>query len=231
MEPKSIHTYLESPQVEIYNYDVDIRVTVFPPTPDRSWLYYFSLQVDFTDFNEWSHGGFQWSGTAEFANNENRGVNWGGGSDWAGYGGIGVTNTPFTWELNKWYRYRVWRVDKDADGFQRWLFAVLDYETDKEHQFGTVRTKSVWIKSAVVFTETGYGVQCHTPRTRVEWRCPTFRTPHGEFVPKIGIANYNGTCADPCNTNQGLISHQPLLWFHSTNSPRHVRADTPLWQF
>ncbi len=230
MEPKSIHTYLESPQVELYNYDLDIRVTDFPAAPDRGWLYYFSLQVNFTDFNEWSHGGFQWSGTPEFANNGNKGVNWGGGSDWAGYGGIGVNNTPFTWEMHRWYRYRVWRVDDDAQAFHRWLFAVMDYETGQEHQFGTVRTKSNWIKSAVVFTETGYGVQCETPRTRVEWRNPCFRTTQGQFTPLVGIANYNGTCTEPNNTDQGLITLSPLLWFHSTNSPRHVQPDTRLWQ-
>lgn len=229
MEPKSIHTWLDCDHSDIYNYEVDVRVTDFPANADRSWLYYFSLQVIFTDHDEWSHGGFQWSGTHEFAANGNKGVNWGGGSNWAGYGGIGVNNTPYTWELGFWYRYRVWRMDKDDQGFVRWLFAVMDYPRGQELQFGTVKTKSSAIRGAVVFTETGYGVKCDSPSVRIEWRNPRFRTPLGEFPALVGIANYNGTCSDPCNTDQGLLSESPRSWFHVTNSPRRVLANTRLW--
>ena len=229
-EPKSIHTWLGSDKSEIYNYDVDVRITVFPEEPDFHWLYYFSLHVNFTDHEEWSHGGFQWSFTSEFRNNGNKGVNWGGGSDWGGYGGIGVNNTPFTWQTGTWYRYRVWRVDKDADGFRHWVFAVLDYATGQEQQFGTVKTKSEWIKEAVVFTETGYGVKCNTDRTSVEWRNPIFRcTTAGEFEPQTGTANFNGTCTGAHNTQQGLIARSPLHWFHSTNSYRTLEPNDRLW--
>lgn len=101
-EPKSTHTWIHADYSAARAFDVDMRVTSFPSDPDRGWLYYFAVQVNFTDHDEWSHGGFQWSGTHEFSENNNKGINWGGGSNWAGYGGIGVNNTPYTWELNRW---------------------------------------------------------------------------------------------------------------------------------
>lgn len=213
-----------------YAWDIDIRINDFPARPERRWLYYFSLQVNFESHDEWSHGGIQWSGTREFRDNNNKGINWGGGSDWAGYGGIGSTNTPFSWATGNWYRFRVWRLNKGTDGLYRWLFAVLDRSTGKEGQYGTVRTRSSWIKSAVVFTETGYGVECGTPRTDVEWKDPVFRTPGGETLsPKQGTATYNGTCGGAFSTQQGLISRSPLRWFHATNSRRTAPYGTRLW--
>jgi hypothetical protein len=229
-EPKSIHTWLETDKTQIYAYDVDVRINDFPEKPELRWLYYLSLQVNFTGHDEWSHGGLQWSHTKEFRNNGNKGINWGGGSDWAGYGGIGSTNTPFTWDLGKWYRYRVWRLKKESDGLWRWLFSLKDYETGKEGQYGTVRTKSEWIKSAVVFTETGYGVGCETERVDVEWRNPTFRHTGGTAKPEKGTANYNGTCQGAFNTQQGLITKSPLQWFHATNSRRTTAPNTRLWE-
>ncbi|HUF05592.1 MAG TPA: hypothetical protein VMM38_15635 [Aridibacter sp.] len=228
-EPKSIHTWLESPEPNIYAYDVDVRINDFPANADRKWLYYFSLQVNFTGHKGWSHGGIQWAGVREFNESNNLGVNWGGGSDWAGYGGIGVNNIPYRWEKGKWYRYRAWRLKKEADGLWRWLFAMFDYSYGKEQQFGTVRTKSEHIKSAVVFTETGYGVACVTPRTDVEWRNPRYRTPAGIFVPTKGTATYNGTCTGRSNTQQGLVSKDPLQWFHSTGTRRTVAYNDRLW--
>jgi hypothetical protein len=228
-EPKSIHTWLDSDKTQIYNYDIDVNIKDFPAEPDLKWLYYLSLQVNFTDHNEWSHGGLQWSGTKEFRNNGNKGVNWGGGSDWSGYGGLGVTNTPFTWNTGKWYRYRVWRLNREKDGLWRWLFAVMDYESGKDLRYGTIKTKSKWIKNAVVFTETGYGVGCTTERVQVEWRNPLFRTPGGIFKPTKGTATYNGTCQGKSNTQQGLISTSPLRWFHSTNSRRTTEPNLRLW--
>ncbi|NNE66738.1 MAG: hypothetical protein HKN33_09230 [Pyrinomonadaceae bacterium] len=229
-EPKSIHTWLESDKSQIYAYDVDVKITDFPTNADRKWLYYMSLQVNFTGHDEWSHGGIQWSGTKEFRDNNNKGINWGGGSDWAGYGGIGSTNTPFTWENGKWYRYRVWRLDKNDKNLWRWLFAVKDYESGVEKRYGTVVTKSKWIKSAVVFTETGYGVKCDTEKASVEWRNPIFRcTTPGEFKPTKGIATYNGTCEGSPSTDQQLISEKPLQWMHATAVSRKTKYGTRLW--
>jgi hypothetical protein len=229
-EPKSIHTWFDSGKTEISNYDVDVRISAFPQFPDRQWLYYFSLQVTFTDYDEWGHGGLQWAGNKEFQTDGNRGVNWGGGSNWAGYGGNGVNNTPFTWQVGRWYRYRVLRVDQDARGLRHWLFAVLDYDTGSEQKFGTIWTKSEWIINAMVFTETGYGVHCDSERAKVDWRNPVFRcTEAGEFCPQSGTANYNGTCTGQHNTEQGLISRSPLVWFHSTNAPRTVNPYDRLW--
>ena len=229
MEPKSIHTYLDSQISDVYAYEVDVCITHFPQLIERSWLYYFSLQVNFTDHDEWSHGGFQWSNTPEFRDNGNKGVNWGGGSDWAGYGGIGVNNIPFRWECGRWYRYRVCRVDDDLDGNHRWQFTVLDYVTREVHQFGTVRTKSYCIAKAVVFTETGYGVRCDSPTARVEWRNPYLYTPLEKAKPQKIVANYNGTCSNPTNTNQGLLSSYPIVWFHQTNTQRIIEPNTCIW--
>jgi hypothetical protein len=228
-EPKSTHTWLDSDKKGIYNYDIDVQIVDFPDSPDRKWLYYFSLQVNFTDHNEWAHGGFQWASSNEFANNHNKGVNWGGGSDWAGYGGLGITNTPFTWETGKWYRYRVWRLEKNEDGLWEWLFAVMDYETGQERQLGTVVTKSDWIQNAVVWIETGYGVECETERARVLWRNPVFRCNAGEITPNKGTSSYNGTCDGIHNTNQGLLSNSPLIWFQATNEARTCEPGTRLW--
>ncbi len=227
-EPKSTHTWLESPEPEIYAYDVDVRVNEFPKNPDRRWLYYFALQVNFTGNEEWSHGGLQWAGVKEFENSGNKGINWGGGSDWAGYGGIGRTNTPFIWQKGRWYRYRCWRLEQ-KDGLWQWLFAVKDYETGKDGQYGTVVTRSKHIRSATVWMETGYGVQCDTERADIEWRNPNYRTPKGTFVPVSGTATYNGDCGGSVSTQQGLVSRSPLQWFQSTNSRRTTPVNAKLW--
>jgi hypothetical protein len=226
MEPNSIHTYLDSRIIDIYAYDVDIRITSFPQFAYRSWLYYFALQVNFTNHDEWSHGGFQWAGVNEFQESQNKGINWGGGSE---YGEIGINNSPFVWHCGKWYRYHVERVNKNPLEYNHWLFAVMDYDTNEEHQYGVVRTKSFFMKKAMVFTETGYGVQCDSPKAQVEWRNPCFLTPAGSFMPKKIVAKYNGTCINPTNTNQGLLSKSPLHWFHETNAIRIVLDGTKLW--
>jgi len=95
-EPKSTHTWLQTSHDRIDAYSVDLRITDFPQRAERSWLYYFALQVNFTDHDEWSHGGIQWAGVSEFVDSGNKGVNWGGGSDWAGYGGIGEPIRPIS---------------------------------------------------------------------------------------------------------------------------------------
>jgi hypothetical protein len=106
----------------------------------------------------------------------------------------------------------------------------MDYNTNQEQQFGTVITKSEWIKGALVFTETGYGVKCNTARASVEWRNPVFRcSDTGEYAPENGTANYNGTCTEEHNTQQCLISKSPLQWFHATNSYRTVNPNDRLW--
>ncbi|MDP3444017.1 MAG: hypothetical protein Q8T08_14265 [Ignavibacteria bacterium] len=229
-EPKSIHTWLDSDKSNLYNYDIDLCVVDFPSMPNTKWLYFFSLQVNFKNHNEWAHGGFQFADVEKFKSNQRKGVNWGGGSDWSGYGGLGTTNTPFTWELQKWYRYRVWRLPVDNKGFWHWEFWILDYETGFDKQFGTIRTKSEFINNACVWIETGYGVQCDTERAYVKWRNPIFRClTQGLFSPNKGTATYNGTCEGANNTNQGLVSTDPLIWFQTTNSPRTVNNYENLW--
>ena len=56
MEPKSIHTWLEPRRTDIYEYGVDVCIEKFPVSPSQSWLYFFSLQVNFTEDDEWGHG-------------------------------------------------------------------------------------------------------------------------------------------------------------------------------
>lgn len=230
-EPKSIHTYFDWDISGIYACGVDIQVTKFPESADHKWLYYFTLTVDFTRDDEWSHGGFQWSGIHEFKRSGNKGVNWGGDSNQLGCGGI--NNKPYVWECNKWYRYHIRRVDVEdnQDKYHRWLFTVLDYKKGEEIECGYVLMKSPYIvcRNTMVFTETGYGVRCDSPKIRVEWRNPIFRTPDGQFSPKRIVANYNGTCINPTNTNQNLLFDSPLCWFHETNTIRTTLPDTNLW--
>lgn len=229
-EPKSTHTWLESGHEGIYAYDIDIRITDFPVHAEKGWLYYFSLQVNFTDHDEWSHGGVQWAGVKEFVNSGNKGVNWGGGSDWAGYGGIGRTNTPFVWKKNTWYRYRVWRLDQ-KDGLYNWGLWVMNYDTGEELFAGTVVTKSKYIKTAVVWIETGYGVVCDTDKARIEWRNPVYRTSEaaGDIRPKSGTSSYNGTCTGDFSTQQGLISRNPLIWYQETKAKRTTPANVKIF--
>lgn len=230
-EPKSIHTYFNSDLLDIDACDVDIRITEFPKSADRNWLYYFGLTVNFTLPDEWSHGGFQWSGIREFRNSGNKGVNWGGSSNQTGCGGI--NNDPCAWECHKWYRYHVRRVDDENDQqkYHLWLFTICDYDTGEEIEYGTVRTKSPYIvcRNTMVFTETGYGVRCDSPKVRIEWRNPNFITPAGRFSPQKIVANYNSTCVNPHNTNQSLLSNSPLYWFHETNTTRITPPNTLLW--
>lgn len=230
LEPKSTHTWLDTEHDKIYAYDIDLRVTDFPEHPDKGWLYYFAIQVNFTDHDEWSHGGIQYANAEEFVDNNNLGVNWGGGSDWAGYGGIGRTNTPFTWQKNTWYRFRVWKLDK-KDDLYNWAFYVLNYDSGEELFAGTVVTKSEYIKNAVVWMETGYGVVCDTDKARIEWRNPVYRTVEatGEFPAIGGTSSYNGTCEGELNTNQGVVGKSPLIWFQETKAKRSTPPKTKIF--
>ena len=224
-EPKSIHTWFIDLKTGIYNFDVDVRIQALPRNLDPRWLYFPSLQVNFDQHDEWGHGGIQWA-------SGQKKINWGGGSS-TGYGLAfdGKENRnleSFSWETGRWYRYRVWRLDKDDAGYLRWLFTVLDYQSGKEQQVGTLRTVSKSISGAVVFTETGYGVRCDTDPIIVQWRNPTYRTAAGQFTPG-GRANYNGTCTGEVNTNQMLISRNPPSWYHATREKRATAPNTRLW--
>lgn len=230
-EPKSTHTWLQTSHDRIDAYSIDLRITDFPQRAERSWLYYFSLQVNFTDHDEWSHGGIQWAGVSEFADSGNKGVNWGGGSDWAGYGGIGRTNTPYIWKKNTWYRFRVERLAEKKGDLFLWAFYVMDYRTKQELYAGTVNTKSKYIKDAVVWMETGYGVVCDTDKARIEWRNPKYRIPGKaeELYPTAGTVSYNGTCTGPYNTEQKLVSNSPLTWSQETKARRTQAAGVQLF--
>lgn len=230
-EPKSTHTWLQTSHDRIDAYSIDLRITDFPQRAERSWLYYFSLQVNFTDHDEWSHGGIQWAGVSEFVDSGNKGVNWGGGSDWAGYGGIGRTNTPYLWKKNTWYRFRVERLAEQKEGLYLWAFYVMDYPSGKELYAGTVNTKSKYIKDVVVWMETGYGVVCETDKARIEWRNPKYRIPGQaeDLYPTAGKVSYNGTCTGPYSTEQKLVSNSPLTWSQETKAQRTQAAGVQLF--
>lgn len=230
-EPKSTHTWLQTSHDRIDAYSIDLRITDFPQRAERSWLYYFSLQVNFTDHDEWSHGGIQWAGVSEFVDSGNKGVNWGGGSDWAGYGGIGRTNTPYLWQKNTWYRFRVERLAEKKGDLYLWAFYVMDYQAGKELYAGTVNTKSKYIKDAVVWMETGYGVVCDTEKARIEWRNPKYRISGeaAELKPIAATVSYNGTCTGPYSTEQKLVSKSPLIWSQETKAQRTQAAGVQLF--
>lgn len=229
MEPKSIHTWLEPRRTDIYEYGVDVCIEKFPVSPGQSWLYFFSLQVNFTEDDEWGHGGLQWAGTAEFQSSGNLGINFGGGSQSRGYGGLCQTNKPFEWKVGRWYHFHVLRLERISESRYEWGFRVQDIETKFEVNCGTIHTQSEFITQALVFTETGYGVKCDTPPAVVLWSDPNFNTADGVGTPDRAVATYNGTCVDPHNTNQDLISLNPMVWFHSLKSRRTVENDAPIW--
>ncbi|MGO9567708.1 MAG: twin-arginine translocation signal domain-containing protein [Desulfomonilaceae bacterium] len=230
-EPKSIHTWLESDQKEILEYEVDINIVEFPVPPSRKWLYYFAIQVNFTEDDEWAHGGLQWADSKEFKDSGNLGINWGGGSKSKGYGGLGHTNKAFRWQVGHWYSYKAYRSGRKSSGKYKWGFYVQDYFNVRTIDCGFITTySSDFIVSAVLFTETGYGVKCDSPSVRVLWRDPRFRTSKGEGIPPRGVADYNGTCNNPHNTNQNMISKKPLLLRHCTNCPRTTPNNTVLWR-
>ena len=225
--PKSTHTWLGLAHKQIYNFDVDVRIDAIPARLDPKWLYFPSLQVNFDQHDEWGHGGVQWA-------SGRKKINWGGGSD----GGYGKSHDGqkmsilqgYDWTPNTWYRYRVWRVSKDASGYNRWLFAIKNYATGEDRQIGTLRTKSTWINAAVVWIETGYGVGCSTDAVKISWRNPIYRcTTPGLFAPVSGTTSYNGTCTGSQNTNQWLVSRDPLQWTQQTNTPRTNPAGRKLW--
>jgi len=228
-EPKSIHTWFETDHNDIIGYSVDVCIAEFSANIPITWLYYPALQLYFTDHDEWAHGGLQWAGVVEFKESSNKGINWGGGSSWAGYGGNGRTNCPFVWQVGQTYGYQARRGNIDQNGLTHWLFKVVDYAAGAEFMCGAVKTKSSFIKQGMVFTETGYGVQCDSPPVRIEWSNPCFETPSGRGIPHRLVANYNGTCPDEMSTNQDLVSATPLHLFHETSCRRTIPPNRVLW--
>ena len=225
--PKSTHTWLGLGHKRLYNFDVDMRIDTIPSPLNPRWLYFPSLQVNFEKHDEWAHGGVQWAGGRKK-------INWGGGSD-TGYGksfdGKEMSILQeYDWDVGTWYRYRVWRVNKDETGYNRWLFTIKNYATGQEKQIGSLRTFSDWITGAVVWIETGYGVVCDTEPVRISWRNPVYRgaTP-GLHQPTSGTTSYNGTCTGTANSNQWLTGRDPLQWVQATNTPRTTPHGTKLW--
>jgi hypothetical protein len=220
-EPKSIHTWLYGPNdQDIYSYDVDIRIDSFLTNPNPDFLYFWSLCVYFNDGSA-AHGGLQWASGGKKAN-------------WGGYGLVGGTQSiviNYPWETGKYYRYRVWRLSQKPDGSFEWGFWILDYSTNIETYVGKVTSWGSLINNVVIFTETGYGVQCDTPTVRVRWKSPKYNSVSGgtNLIPTKGLANYNGTCVDPNNTDQRLISTNPIEFIHLTNTTRTILPNTYLF--
>ncbi|MGC8956191.1 MAG: InlB B-repeat-containing protein, partial [Fervidobacterium sp.] len=220
-EPKSIHTWLDGPYgSDIYSYDVDLRIDSFPNNPDPNWLYFWALCVYFNDGSA-AHGGLQWASGGKKAN-------------WGGYGLVGGTQSivlNYNWQTAKWYRYRALRLSQQPDGSWAWGFWILDYSTGIDTYIGSVTSYGSVINDIVVFTETGYGVTCDTSM-QVSWRSPNYNSISGGtgITPTSGYATYNGTCSDPCNTDQRLISTNPIQFIHLTNTTRTTLPNTYLFQ-
>ena len=228
--PASTHTWFGDVKPQIYNYDVDVRIAL-PQALPAAGLYFAAIQTNFEKHDEWGHGGLQWVDGVKK-------INWGGGSE-TGYGKTYDNEESkilqdFEWKPNNWYRYRVWRIEKDQTGYWRWLFAIQDYSNGKDLQIGSLRTVSEWISGAVVWLETGWGasgVQCTTEKATVEWRNPLYRcTTPGVFTPGSATADYNGSCGSDNSTNQVLTSSAPYTWRQETNSKRKTAAGAKLWQ-
>lgn len=229
-----VHTWFTANESQIYNYDVDVRVTEFETPEDPNWLYFFALQVNFRQGGEWAHGGLQHTGL--FREHNSLGVNWGGQSNASPDGdGIGHNVVPFQWVTNRWYRYRVWQVAPPSGAPDRfgWVFAILDYDTNQEQQFGCVETISEYIDYASVFTEDGYGSQfCHCPTTRLEWRNPRYRVPGVQRTPSGARTSYNGIeCPADKGEDQAMIvnTQQEKRWYHALRVPNTVPGGATLW--
>lgn len=221
-EPKSIHTWLYGlNDQDIYSYDVDIKIDSFLSSPSPSFLYFWALCVYFNDGSA-AHGGLQWASGGKKAN-------------WGGYGLVGGTQSivvNYPWDIGRYYRYRVWRLSQQPDGSWEWGFWILDYSTNIETYVGKVTSWGSLINNVLVFTETGYGVQCDTPTVQVRWKNPKYNSVSGgtNLIPNKGKANYNGTCLDPHNTDQRLISTNSIEFIHLTNTTRTTAPNTYLFQ-
>ena len=83
------------------------------------------------------------------------------------------------------------------------------------------------MNNPVVFTETGYGVNCSTDSMKVSWRNPEYTCSDNESTRvTAGLADYNSVCD---NTNQEIVSKRPLEWTHETNTVRETPEQTVLW--
>jgi len=226
-EPKSIHTWLYGPNdSDIYNYDIDFKIDAWLSNPDPNWLYFWSMCAYFTDEQGNSkgaaHGGLQWASGGKKAN-------------WGGYDLVGGTQSVvmnYNWQSGKWYRYRIWGLGQNADGSYNWGFWILDYDTNIETYIGTVSSWGKYINNICIFTETGYGVSCDTPTVQVRWRNPLYKSftiGGSNIIPTSGLATYNGTCSNPNNTDQRLISSNPIEFIHLTNTVRTTIPNTYLF--
>ena len=226
-EPKSTHTWLDFPAgtSNVQSYDVDVCIDAFPENPDPAWLYYFAIQVDFSEDGGGAHGGLQWASGGEKAN-------W-GGYDLRYAGDVQSIVLDQPWATGVWYRYHVARGTQQPDGTWAWGFWITDLSTGTSRYLGDIYSKGSSISGCLVWMETGYGVVATTPRAQVRWRNPTFT--FGPLLtaghPVAGYATYNGTCVEPHTTDQQIVSSSPREWIQLTNAPvRTTPADTYLWQ-
>jgi len=118
------------------------------------------------------------------------------------------------------------------NGSYNWGFWILDYDTNIETYIGTVSSWGKYINNICIFTETGYGVSCDTPTVQVRWRNPLYKSftiGGSNIIPTSGLATYNGTCSNPNNTDQRLISSNPIEFIHLTNTVRTTIPNTYLF--
>ena len=226
-EPRSTHTWLDyAPGVSnVQSYDVDVRIDAFPDSPDPGWLYYFAIQVNFSDGGGGAHGGLQWASGGQKAN-------W-GGYDLRYAGDVQSIVIDHPWASGTWYRYHVVRDESLPDGTWAWGFSIENLSTGAVCPLGDVYSTGSFISGCVVWMETGYGVVATTPRAQVRWRNPTFTFGPLQIQghPVAGYATYNGTCIEPHTTDQQIVSANPREWIQLTNAPeRTTPANTYLWQ-
>ncbi len=209
-EPGAIYTIFGGVSSNtVYNIDVDIRIDQSPSGPSGS-AYAWVLVIIFSDGST-SEGGFTWSSGTKQAK-------------W------GSNLISFDWQVGRWYRYRVWRLQQNPDGSWRWGFWILNYSTSQETFIGSVDSNGQFISTTQtprVYTGAA-GVACTDPSVEASWRTPVYRNGGGPFTVLSGTASYTGTCTDPNNTNQWLVSPSPE-WKHKTNTSRTTSEGTALW--
>jgi len=222
----NIFTSIEASGEKIVEIGLEIMVDDFPSFAPKEALYFWALSVDFVDFpsknifNTWGHIGLQHARTC--SSDHSRCANWGGGGslDTGDYGKSGINIISYPWEEGRWYRYIIRKNGSDDEGWI-WEGLIVD-DKGAVTSVGTISGGEYIAlnhhgkQNPMIMTETGYGVVCDSPASRVRWRDPYIIGEDGiniEITKLLAFASF-----DSCNKlNQKVISITPIEFTHEYN--------------
>lgn len=137
------------------------------------------------------------------------------GPNCATFGGEGVgysCKVAYPINVNRWYRYRVWRLNADTLG-QWWGAWITDTSTGVETWIGSIRAPSGAVGTATPsnFEEYfGTAVACNAvPRSIVNWTQPAFNS-LGGGVYQYG-SSYAGSSNNTCVTATATAKSYPTI--------------------